>query len=400
MSEVSAKPLHVALVTETFQPDINGVATTLGYLVNAMIANGWQVEVIHPGKSRQPDPEPQGFEQVIVPGMPIPFYRQLTIGLPAGRCLRERWRRQRPDIVHIATEGPLGWSAQKVARGLGIPLSTSLHTNFHSYTRHYGLAWMRHPVMGYLRRFHNRAPLSFIPTREQKQQLEAQGFHTMTVLDRGVDARLFSRKRYSPELRREWGADEDDLVVCYVGRLAAEKNLPLFARSVRAMQEVQPKLKAVLVGDGPLRPSLERQYPDFVFVGSKRGEELAAHYASADVFLFPSLTETYGNVVMEAMASGLAVVAFDYAAAHELIEDGECGLLADCGDEGEFISQAAALAQDPSWARGMGVCAAEAIAHRSWDTVAKRFLDNLQALHEATKSRLHAWHQASESKGA
>ena len=170
--------------------------------------------------------------------------------------------------------------------------------------------------MAYLRHFHNRGVQTLIPTEELAGQLQALGFLRTQVLARGVDTTLFTQQRRDPSLRQRWGAEPTDPVLLYVGRLAAEKNLELAIHAFARIRQEQPSARLVLVGDGPLASRLQARYPDVIFPGMRIGADLAAHYASADLFLFPSLTETFGNVTLEAMASGLAVVAFDYAAAH------------------------------------------------------------------------------------
>jgi glycosyltransferase involved in cell wall biosynthesis len=193
------------------------------------------------------------------------------------------------------------------------------------------------------------------------------------VLGRGVDGELFTPARRSPELRRRWRVGEDDLVVLSVGRLAPEKNIGLAIQAFRAMQQVSPSTRCVVVGDGPQRAALQDAHPDLVCCGVQRGERLAAHYASADVFLFPSETETFGNVTLEAMASGLAVVAFDYAAARLHIAHDEAGVLVPYGEPAAFVAAAARLARSPQSVRRMGRRARESVSAVDWSRVVERF---------------------------
>jgi glycosyltransferase involved in cell wall biosynthesis len=198
------------------------------------------------------------------------------------------------------------------------------------------------------------------------------------VVARGVDTRLFSPARRSAELRRSWGLDEQDLAVLHVGRLAAEKNLPLVMSTFAAIKEREPRARLVLVGDGPMRKRLAGL--DCVFAGMRVGEDLAAHYASGDLFLFPSLTETYGNVTAEALASGLAVVAYDYAAARVLIDDGHNGLLAACGDAAAFTAAALRAAADPVLRAALRFRAREGVALMDWDAITGDFVAALAAV--------------------
>lgn len=363
--------LRVAVVTETYPPEINGVALTLQRLVLALQARHHELQLVRPRQRVDAAAETGvGLHQVLVRGLPIPRYPELRMGLPAKRSLLSLWSVQRPDLVHVATEGPLGWSALQAARKLRLPVSSDFRTNFNAYSRHYGLGWLHKPIAGYLRKFHNLASCTMVPTVGLRDTLQDMGFERLNVVARGVDTEGFDPSRRCEALRQAWGAAPDDPVVLYVGRLAAEKNLELLARAVAAMRNEAPTLRCVVVGDGPERERLARLCPGAVWAGSRRGEDLSAHYASADLFLFPSLTETYGNVVPEAMASGLAVLAFDHAAAAELIRDGENGLLAPFGDGDAFVRQAVTLVRDPARAAVFGRLAREASMGQGWGRIA------------------------------
>jgi glycosyltransferase involved in cell wall biosynthesis len=309
----------------------------------------------------------------LVRGLPLPGYETVRFGLPAGVRLRERWASLRPDVVYVATEGPLGWSAVRAARLLGIPVRGGFHTNFHRYAPHYRAGWLEHGIARYLRTFHNRTDGTLVPTAELRDQLRAAGFQNLTVLGRGVDGRLFTPARRSVALRRAWGASESDLVALYVGRVAPEKNIELAVRAYHAMRQIGGVVRFVVVGDGPSRVALQQALPDVCFGGVMTGEPLAEHYASADVFLFPSLTETFGNVTLEAMASGLVVVAYDYAAARAHVEPGHSGVLVPYRDAHAFVEAAAALARSPERRAEMRAHVRESVAHLHWDHVVARF---------------------------
>lgn len=300
--------------------------------------------------------------------------------MPARRALLRLWRIDRPDVVHIATEGPLGWSALKAALQLHLPVSSDFRTNFHAYSSHYGVGFLHRPIMAYLRRFHTLAHLTLVPTEALREALEDAGFRGLRVVGRGVDTARFSPQRRSEALRATWGVDEQDLVVCCVGRLAAEKNLPLAIRAWRAIRASQPSARLLFVGDGPLRAQLQSECPDAIFVGRKDGEDLAACYASSDLFLFPSLTETFGNVTLEAMACGLPVVAFDCAAAQALITSGVNGLRVPRGDVSAFVEAAVLLAGEPPRRQAVGRRARERAERSGWSTVTAGFLSELERL--------------------
>lgn len=379
------KPLHIALVTEAYPPEINGVAMTLGRMVMALRERGHRVDVVRPRQTEDGVAPVHESEDTLVRGLPIPGYGDLRFGLPAKRILQQRWSQQPPHIVHIATQGPLGWSARKAARTVGLPVSSGFHTNFDAYSRHYGVGWMRSPIARFLRSFHNGTDATMVPTRSLARSLLSSGYRNVSVVSRGIDTQLFSPLRRSASLRAEWKAKPDDLVVTYVGRLAPEKNLDLVFATFSEMLRARHDAKLVLVGDGPLYATLKARYPQHIFTGMQRGENLAAHYASADIFLFPSLTETFGNVTVEALASGLGVIGYDYAAAGELIEDGHNGLLATPDDANGFINSAVMLATDRSLLARMRTRAALSVANLDWMQVADGFasrLRNLIAMHD------------------
>jgi glycosyltransferase involved in cell wall biosynthesis len=370
---VNSRRLRVALVTETYPPEINGVAMTIGQIVDALQKRDHQVQLIRPRQGNEPLPENEtNLEQVLRPGIPIPNYSGLNIGLPAKRLLSKLWTLRRPDVVHIATEGPLGWSALAAANKLRIPVLAGFHTNFHSYSSHYGFNWLKKPIYAYLRKFHNQARLTLVPTHKLREELTQAGYRNVEVLARGVNNRTFTPELRSVELRRTWGVAEGGLAVAYVGRIAPEKNLGLLIKAFEAMERIRPDARLILVGDGPELTALRIKYPRFVFCGPRSGEDLARHYASSDVFLFPSTTETFGNVLLEAMASGLPTLGYDYAAAAEFIRHRENGLKAELDDEAAFVREAEWLAEHPESLPPLGQQARRTALSISWDEVFQR----------------------------
>lgn len=345
--------MHVLLVSETYPPEVNGVALTVLTLHQELLAAGHRVSLVRPARQGEAVGMRADADLLCTRSLPLPRYPGLRLGLPAGRRLRRFLDRQRPQAVYIATEGPLGWSALRAARRLGVPVVTGFHTRFDDYLGHYGLRFLGRWVAAGLRRFHNRADLTLVPTPELQADLQQRGFARVGLLRRAVDATQFAPSWRDPALRAEWGAGPASPVVLAVGRLAAEKNLQLAERAFAGMQAERPDAVMVWVGDGPERDALRARQPGHRHLGVLRGEALARAYASADLFLFPSLTETFGNVTLEAMASGLAVCAFDYGAARLHIADGSSGHLARFGDEAHFLQQAQRALQD--WQRGMPI---------------------------------------------
>lgn len=366
--------LRIALVSETWSPEINGVAMTLGRLAEGLGRRGHEIEVVRP---RQPMDRPGADHgaAVLRDSLPIPRYTGLRLGLPSGAVLAARWRSARPDLVHIATEGPLGISALGAARRLGIPVTSGFHTNFHDYSRHYGFGLLHRPVMGYLRWFHNRTRATLVPTQAQVDELAAAGFRHVVALGRGVDGILYHPAKRSSELRRSWGVDDGTVVCLHVGRVAPEKDIPLALEGWRAIRAAGVPCRMIVIGDGPERSRLAEANPDVLFTGALPREALAQAYASADLFLFPSRSETFGNVLLEAMASGLPAVSFDYAAPRMHVRQGVNGWLAPFGDRSAWVGMAVQAASDPAARRCCAVAARTTAEGVSWDSIITKLED-------------------------
>jgi len=378
--------LKITLVTETFPPEINGVAMTLGHLVEGLAQRGHRVTVIRPRQRKDDQPRADSlYAELLCPGVPIPGYTMLRAGLPVrGRLLRA-WRAELPDLVHIATEGPLGYAALSAADKLAIPMSSSFHTNFHHYSQHYGFSFLNRPALAYLRHFHNRTRITLSPTAELNEELTRDGFNGMRLLSRGVNTTVFSPAHRSADLRREWGAAPDDLVVIHVSRLAAEKNYALLIETWTAIRTQHPRARFVMVSDGPLRKKLQRKHPWIHFTGFLPRADLARHYASADLFLYPSLTETFGNVLTESMASGLAVVAFNYAAAARYLRANENGAPIPLGDRAGFIAASLKLASYSTLRSRLATAARQTAEGISWAHVIDGFERDLLEVASSSK---------------
>jgi len=370
--------MHAAIVTETWPPEVNGVALTVQSLVMGLRELGHRVSLIRPTQPAHP-PLP-GDQSMLIRSAALPRYPGLRIGFPAGARLLKEWRTDRPDAIYVATEGPLGWSAVRAAKRLGIPAATGFHTRFDEYMARYGVGVLTPVAFAWMRRFHNAAAATLVPTVELAEFLQHRGFQRVQRLGRAVDTALFDSARRSDALRASWGAGTDELVVIHVGRLAPEKNLELAVRSYREIQKQRTNTRFVIVGDGPSREALAAANPDLIFTGLRRGAELAEHFASGDLFLFPSLSETFGNVTLEAMASGVATVAYDYGAAHEYLRDGLHGCAIARDDEAGYVAAAVELALDDSARLRMAKAAREAMLPLHPRQVSEHFADLLANL--------------------
>jgi len=375
----------ICIVTETYRPEINGVSNTLGYWVDGLIQRGICVQVVRPKQHPSDKHTKTAREhQYTVTGLPIPGYAELKFGLPAGRFLKKLWRQNPPDSVYVATEGPLGLSAVRAAEKLAIPVVSGFHTNFQSYSRYYKLGWLEPFIFAFLRYFHNRTRATLVPTGKQARWLQHNGFRDVSVLSRGIDTARFNPHNRDKTERAAWlntnvsETTQSETPIClYVGRLASEKNVDLLEHTYRTLKPDFPTLKFVLVGDGPRRKQLQENNPDWIFTGMKTGKELAKHYASADIFLFPSKTDTFGNVVTEAMASRLAIIAFDDAAAREHLQHGKSALLAPLSDEVGFTDNLRQALKRPELVEELRSQALVKARQLSWDQIVDQFMETL-----------------------
>jgi len=371
--EPAQRFLRIAVVTETWPPEVNGVAVTLSKLIHHLGKRHHTIQLIRPRQDKHDEGlEHKGWSELLLRGLPIPRYPQLKLGLPSKKALIKAWSTKRPDLVHIATEGPLSWSALQAAHTLRLPVTSDFRTNFHSYCEHYGVGWLSKPIVAYLRKFHNRTAFTMVPTLAMKYQLEALGFKNLKVVARGVDTQLFHPNKRSTAMRKSWHVTPETTVLLSVGRLAAEKNLDLTTQTYQALIAAGRKVKMVFAGDGPMRGVIESKCPDAIFMGMCSHEQLATLYASADLLLFPSLTETFGNVTLEAMACSTPVLAFDCAAASDFIHNHQSGWLIDSHEPQSYIARALEITNDQAMLARARESARSSVAHLGWDEIASQ----------------------------
>ncbi|MEO7100492.1 MAG: glycosyltransferase family 1 protein [Luteolibacter sp.] len=355
------KPLHIEVVTDTYVPDINGVALSLGRLCNGLRGLGHHVEIIRSGRAN-------GDNENTVFSWPLPGYWEIKVGAPMPGELYKRWQERRPNIVYVAIETPLGLSAASAALKLGIPVVGGFHTNFCEYLSQYGVDWIGKQVWRYQKWFHDRLARTLVPSPDARDKLVRAGFEKVGVLGRGVDTGLFNPGRRSDSLRSEWGVGDDTPVALVVGRVSSEKNIGLAINAFSRMRKTCPEMVCIVVGNGPVCSRLKRDHPEVRFPGYITGKDLAVCYASADILLFPSETETFGNVLIEGMASGLATVAYDYAAAAWHCTDGVDGLKVPKGDEAAYLDAAETLL-DPALRRRLGSEARRTAETLGWPSI-------------------------------
>ena len=369
----SRPSLRIAVVTETWPPEVNGVAVTLSKLVQSLSQRNHDVQLIRPRQAKLDSSDRDSkLEEVLMRGMPIPRYPELKLGLPSKKTLVKTWTVRRPDVVHIATEGPLGWSALQAAKVLKLPVTSDFRTNFQSYSKHYGVGWLRKPIVAYLRKFHNATSCTMVPTRELQRTLGENGFLNLKVVSRGVDTQLFNLSKRNHMLRQSWGANDQTKVLISVGRMAPEKNLEQVLKTFEAVKHLGPHVKLVMVGDGPLKEQFKQRHPDIIFPGMLLQEDLAAYYASSDLFIFPSQTETFGNVTLEALASGIPVLAFDCAAAKDWVQPNVNGWLVPENNPEGFAAQAVEIFRLPKMFRDVTASTRQQVVHLDWSQIAEQ----------------------------
>ena len=388
--------MRLCIVSETWVPEINGVAHTLDRLSRELNQQGIIIDLVRP-HSRCKSPQNHRVSSPVIRAeervkpFALPGYRDVQIGLATPRRLRRFMQCHQPDVIYLATQGPLGWAARQAARQLEIPLMAGWHTNFDPYCQDYGLGFLTRITRRYLRYFHNACALTLVPTELQASALRRHGIQRVEVLSRGIDSHQFSPDQRDPQLRQQWGVNDHQPVALYVGRLAAEKNLTLLQDAYQAMHNVRPDMAFVIVGDGPARQSLEQTLPEAHFTGFIPQQELARYYASADIFVFPSLSETWGNVVTEAMASGLAVVAYQQAASATLINHHVNGICVPANDADEFCQEAVSLCQHPADYARYGRLARLRALEQSWPGIARQLVSYLYQTQETYHATSAFW---------
>jgi glycosyltransferase involved in cell wall biosynthesis len=355
---------RLAIVTDTWAPQLNGVTRTLSRLVREAASRGVDIRVY-----TAEDPAARSDPRVTsYPSRSFALYPQLRMAWPGGRAMSHAWESWRPDLVHAATPFGLGLAARSAARQLRIPFVTSYHTSLNAYAEFYRLGWLSRPGWSFLRWFHNSGLRTWCPTLAIASDLAARGFADTALWGRGVDPVAFNPGFRSLAFRREHGIADHEVLVAYVGRLAREKGLePLVVAMHSAIARSMVPMRLILVGDGPFEGAARALAPaGTVFTGTLTGHALSTAFASADIFAFPSTTDTFGNVVLEAMASGVPVLAADCAVTREVLgADG--GFYFDPGQQPS--DHLVRLAADPEARQHASRVATQRAAGRSWDAV-------------------------------
>jgi glycosyltransferase involved in cell wall biosynthesis len=373
MPDVSPSDLRVALFTGNFNYAVDGVSLTLNRQVAYLIGRGVAVRVFSPTVADPPIPA--AGPVVSVPSLPFPFnpiYR-FALGLP--RRARRELAAFRPNLVHLATPDWLGFAALAWARRRGVPAVATFHTHLSSYLKFYGFGLLEPAAWWLQRRFYNRCAETYVPSASMRDVLAAHGVRgPLVVWPHGVDTDRFGPGRRSNGWRKKLGVGEDDVLIAFVGRLVWEKGLEVFARVVEGLRSAGVPHRSAVIGDGPARAALAARLPETRFTGFLDNSDLATAFASADIFLYPSASETFGLVTVEAMASGLPVVAADAPGSRDLVADGVQGFLRRPGDADDFRQAVERLIAGPDLRRRMGVAALARAAEFRWPAVLEQLV--------------------------
>ncbi len=376
--------MRITLVTETFAPQVNGVSRTLGQLARAFQGVGDELQVVHPDY-REEAVATEGILSIPARSIRLPFYRELYLPIPPFGRVYRAVDAFAPDLIHIATEATLGLAMLRHARRRSIPVVSSFHTNFDQYVLHYGVGFLNAMVWRYLRGFHNATAETYVPSMVTIRALRSRGFERLALWPRGVDSALFRPRRAGRDRVREgMGVRPGEIVIAHVSRIAAEKNVGYLAEALQGVVRSRPRARLLIVGDGPERPALEERLNGAAhFAGYRQGEDLADHYAAADLFAFASKTETFGNVILEAMASGLPVVALRAGGPGDIVREGETGRLVDPQAAPEvFRDVLLSLVDDDGLRQKQAMAAREYALSQSWDAI----MSGLRARYEAVVS--------------
>jgi phosphatidylinositol alpha 1,6-mannosyltransferase len=358
--------VRLALFSDTFPPQMNGVSRTLERLVSAARERGASVRVF---TTSDPGLEQDNADEVRWKSVPFWAYPQVRLAAPRFRAARDDLAAWRPTLVHVATEFGVGLAGRSAARALRVPLVTSYHTSFSAYAEFYRLGALASAGWKYFRWFHSGGARTFAPTDAIRQEVASHGFRNVRVWGRGVDGTRFDPSFRSMAWRRSLGIADDAMVVLYVGRIAREKGLEHALHAMQELQATASAIRFVFVGDGPYDAELRAAAPpDTIFTGRLSGTPLSTAYASADVFLFPSVTDTFGNVLLEAMASGLVVVSADAGNTRELVGT-ERGVIIQADAAGAIASALRTLDADRARHDAIRAAAQRWARARTWEQV-------------------------------
>ncbi|MEL7446094.1 MAG: glycosyltransferase family 1 protein [Pseudomonadota bacterium] len=382
--------LRIALFSGNYNYTRDGANQALNRLVGSLLGLGASVRVYAPTVA-DPDFEPTG-DLIGIPNVRMPVKGRGEYRLPTGlgSKVKRDLEKFQPNIVHLSSPDPSGHTALRWAQDHDIPVLASVHTRFETYPQYYKMGFLEPMVVRLLRRFYNRCDALVAPSQSMVDELIAQDMHDdIAIWSRGVDRTVFDPSKRDQEWRKSLGLEEDDVAVVFLGRLVMEKGLDVFAETIVQLRKRQVPHKVLVIGDGPARGWFEDALPGGIFAGFKTGEALGQALASGDVFFNPSITETFGNVTLEAMASGLPVIAAGATGASSLVHDGETGKLVPPGDPAAFAEAIAPYCTDDALRSAHGAAGEQRSQAYSWEAINRvvadtyvRLVEDRQALQE------------------
>lgn len=364
----SNRPINrIAIVTESYPPHQSGAGHSVHGLVNALASRDYQLQLIRLRDTSPPRPSIHtDIDEVLLPRLPLLKFNGVPLGRPGRRRLLSAWERFSPDAVLVATEGPLGRTALNLANEHGIPVFTAFQSGFHHCGNQGLLQFMQADMAIYLRRFHARATATIVPNEDLARELGERGYTRLHTIPAGIETTLFHPHRRSLSLRARWGLDDGALGVLYVGRIGGNPDFDLVLRSFRQIRRQRPDARLIVVGNEWGAYGLHQKYRDVVFCGRRSGEDLAMHYASADILLLPCTASTCGNAILEGMASGLGVIAYAHGAGRMHVQHKRSGLLAKFEEPGDFVRCALELASAPDRLSYLRTHARASAEKRDW----------------------------------
>lgn len=379
--------VRVALFTGAYNHIADGVSLTLNRLVDYLERNGVEVCVFAPTVSSPPIRH--AGRLVPVPSIALPGRNDYRLAFGLTRRARKELDALRPTIVHIATPDFLGRAALRYAKRHGIDAVSSYHTHFSSYLKYYRMEFLDRRLWRYLKNFYDDCRHVYVPSPSMADVLRTHGItEGLLYWPRGVDTDRFHNRHRSMEWRRAHGITDDEVVITFVSRLVSEKGLDVLADVASRLARHTPGHRFLVVGEGPAREDLEHEMPDAIFTGYLDGADLATAYASSDVFFFPSETETFGNVTLEAMASGVPAVCADATGSNALVDHGKTGFLAPPTDSAAFEKHVRDLILDADLRRRLSLASRQRAKEYAWDAVLERMLNYYLTLSSPTGATL------------
>ncbi|MDF2959923.1 MAG: group 1 glycosyl transferase [Paenibacillus sp.] len=380
--------MRVALFTDTFLPDVNGVAKTLGRWVQFLQSRGVECKVFAPHSHTAEEAGASRVERFY--SIPFLLYPECRMAIPNPIQVNKTLKAFSPDLIHVATPFNLGLTGLHYAKKHNIPLVASYHTHFDQYLHYYKLQWMEPMLWKYMLWFHQECQKIYVPSQSALLYLQEKGLKPLEIWSRGVETDRFHPIVNRAQVWKEYGIDPNRFIILFVGRLAPEKSVDVLLQTFLSLPgKIRSDARLVIAGDGPLyRPLLEQygEQPDITFTGFRQGKELSQLYAAADVFLFPSATETFGNVVLEAMASGTAVIGAAAGGVKDIVRHNQNGILCAPGNIAEFVNAVELVYHNEGHRLDISKAGRDYSLHQSWEQIFSRLYDSyLSVLNDSNR---------------